>query len=262
MKGVQDMAKMGMLIDLRRCAGCAACVVACQLENNQKPGVSWSKLDIKEWGEEIGKSGRAYVPHACMHCEKPPCVDVCPTGASRKRDDGVVVVDYESCIACGYCMSACPYGARVLNSSKENYFGAYAPAPYEAYGTQREQVAEKCTFCYERYEQGLQPACVLNCPGKARFFGDLDDPESDVSKRIAQGDAVRIDETSFYYTPVAGMLETDLPFAAGAQSSGRTKAAPGIDPVAATVGVVAVAAVGVGVGVGVKKVKSKNKAEK
>ena len=92
------MTKWGMLIDLKRCAGCGACVVACQLQNNQSPGVSWVKLDTVEWGEAAGEAGRAYLPHACMHCENPECVSVCPTGASQKLDDGVVIVDYDACI--------------------------------------------------------------------------------------------------------------------------------------------------------------------
>ena len=158
-------------------------------------------------------------------------------------------------------MSACPYGARVLNEGKGNYFGEYAQAPYEAYGVQRSRVVEKCIFCRERAEEGLPVACVLNCPAHARFFGDLDDPESDVSKRIAQGDAVRVDETSFYYVPMNGMDESLLPTAAGGAYAESSKAAPGIDPVAATIGVAAVAAVGVGVGVGVKKSKDKAKAQ-
>ena len=256
------MTKWGMLVDLKRCAGCGACVVACQLENNQGPGVSWGKLDVVEWGEEPGSCGRAYLPHACMHCEEPECVAVCPTGASRKLDDGVVVVDYGACIACGSCITACPYGARAVNKGEGNHFGAAEQAPYEAYGVQREHVVEKCVFCHDRVEQGLKTACTLNCPAKARFFGDLDDPESDVSKRIAQGGAVRIDETSFYYVPANGMDESLLPFAAKAEYAAESsKAAPGIDPMAATAAVVAVAAVGAGVGVGVKKSRDKKRAE-
>ena len=158
------MTTWGMLIDLKRCAGCGACVVACQLQNNQSPGVSWVKLDTVEWGEEAGEAGRAYLPHACMHCDNPECVAVCPTGASQKLDDGVVVVEYDACIACGYCMSACPYGARVLNEGKGNYFGEYAQAPYEAYGTQ--DVEERHRHRYEVnnvYRDELEQSGMLLC---------------------------------------------------------------------------------------------------
>lgn len=209
------MAQYAMAIDLRRCAGCGACVVACQMENNQKPGVSWNHLDSCEWGTEVGASGRAYIPHACMQCDNPPCVEVCPTGASYKAEDGVTLVDYATCIACGACITACPYGARQLNDVEGNYFDAEEPAPYEAHGTQRANVVEKCTFCVERRADGKKPACVVNCPGRARYFGDLDDPESDVSQFLAaHPEAVRIDETALYYVPVEGMPEEALPFAA------------------------------------------------
>lgn len=207
------MAHWGMLVDLKRCAGCGACVVACQLENCQKPGISWNKLDVCEWGEKVGASGRAYVPHACMHCENAPCVEACPVGATIQRDDGVVVVDYDTCIGCQLCMSACPYDARVFNDVERNYFDATEKAPYEAYGTQRVNVVEKCTFCIGRVEEGLKTACVLNCPAGARYFGDLDDPESDISKRLAKGDAVRIDQTACYYVPVDDMPAEYLPSA-------------------------------------------------
>ena len=126
----EGMTRYGMAIDLRRCAGCGACVVACQMQNNQRPGVSWNNLDVYEWGTQAGESGRAYVPNACVQCEKPACVDACPTGASVRRDDGITVIDYEKCIACGLCLAACPYGARKLNRTSENMFGADVPAPY------------------------------------------------------------------------------------------------------------------------------------
>ena len=136
-----------------------------------------------------------------------------------RRDDGITVIDYEKCIACGLCLAACPYGARKLNRTSENMFGADVPAPYESYGVQRELVAEKCIFCEARLAEGKQPACVVNCPGRARYFGDLDDPESPVSKFIAGDEAVlRVDETSFYYRPVDGMPLDVLPSNALASS--------------------------------------------
>ncbi len=253
------MTKYGMAIDLRRCAGCGGYVVACQMQNNQKPGVSWVELDVCEWGTKVGESGRAYVPHACMHCENPACVEVCPTGASIQREDGIVVVDYEKCIACGYCMTECPYGARKLNNAEGNMFGSEVPMPYESYGVQRSLVAEKCIFCEGRLAEGKQPACAVNCPGRARYFGDLDDPESPVSKFIKANDATRIDNTSFYYMPVSGMPDDALPRAASAESTAGQKAAPGVDPAAIGVGVAAVAVAGVGVGVAVSKSKKGKK---
>ena len=157
------MTRYGMAIDLRRCAGCGACVVACQMQNNQRPGVSWNNLDVYEWGTQAGESGRAYVPNACVQCEKPACVDACPTGASVRRDDGITVIDYEKCIACGLCLAACPYGARKLNRTSENMFGADVPAPYESYGVQRELVAEKCIFCEARLAEGKQTTRRARC---------------------------------------------------------------------------------------------------
>ena len=159
------------------------------MQNNQRPGVSWNNLDVYEWGTQAGESGRAYVPNACVQCEKPACVDACPTGASVRRDDGITVIDYEKCIACGLCLAACPYGARKLNRTSENMFGADVPAPYESYGVQRELVAEKCIFCEARLAEGKQPACVVNCPGRARYFGDLDDPDSSAAKAVAAAGA-------------------------------------------------------------------------
>lgn len=249
------MARYGMAIDLRRCSGCGTCVVACQMQNNQRPGVSWNELDVCEWGVEVGESGRAYVPHACMQCDEPPCVEVCPTAASTRRDDGIVVVDYEACIACGFCMTACPYHARALNSTSKNMFDAAMPAPYESYGIQRDLVVEKCVFCEERLAEGRLPACVQNCPGRARYFGDLDDAESPVSQFVSANEPVRIDDTALYYLPVAGMPAGALPFAASSASVERSQAAPGIDPALLGVGAVAVAAIGAGAAVAAKRSK-------
>ena len=205
------MSRYAMAIDLRRCAGCGACVVACQMENNQKPGVSWNALDCCEWGDEPGQSGRCYVPHACMHCENAPCVEICPTGATYTREDGIVAVDYEKCISCQACVTACPYGARKVSAGTGWLFDAAEPAPYEAYGEQRGAVVEKCAFCAHRVDEGKKPACVVNCPGKARYFGDLDDPESDVSVFLAaHPECEQIGLSGLYYRAVDGMPEGSI----------------------------------------------------
>ena len=105
-----------------------------------------------------------YLPVSCQHCDNPECVSVCPTGASYKRDDGVVLVDHSKCIGCQYCVMACPYGVRAYDTGKDK------------------GVIEKCTMCAHLIDKGEKPACVKHCPGQARKFGDLDDPQSDVSK--------------------------------------------------------------------------------
>ena len=199
------MTRYGMAIDLRRCAGCGACVVACQMQNNQRPGVSWNNLDVYEWGTQAGESGRAYVPNACVQCEKPACVDACPTGASVRRDDGITVIDYEKCIACGLCLAACPYGARSADEGSSYAVEMQAADQVTApeygvdhgargkyrgtYGTVR-----KCTFCAHRIAEGEAPACCETCIGDARYFGDLNDPSSKVAQLAASPRAFRLRE--------------------------------------------------------------------
>ncbi|RDB67546.1 4Fe-4S dicluster domain-containing protein [Eggerthella sinensis] len=252
------MATMGMAIDLRRCAGCYACVVACQMHNNTKPGVAWGHVDAKEWGEDPDNR-RCYLPHACMHCEDAPCVKVCPTGASYVREDDIVMVDYDQCINCGSCLHACPFGARVQNDVEGNFFDTAEQAPYEAEGIQRTQVVEKCIFCAGRVDAGLQPACVQNCPGNARVFGDLDDPESPISAFLAKDGVVRVGNTHFCYRPVDGMPKDLLPHAevqAVANKGVDSKPAEAGIPLPAAIGAVAVAAAaGAGIGIGVKNAK-------
>lgn len=199
------MARYGMVIDLTRCSGCQTCVVACQMQHNTRPGVRWGSVDFVERGTWPG-GHRFALPHACMHCENAPCVGACPTGASAQREDGIVTVDYDACIACGACVGACPFGARRMSADDVRFFGADEPAPYEAYGTQRINVAEKCSFCVERVDAGEQPWCASVCPNAARIFGDLDDPESDAAKAVAAG-AEQVPGTSVYYVQGANRLD-------------------------------------------------------
>jgi tetrathionate reductase subunit B len=158
--------QFGMLIDLRKCIGCHACSVACKAEFDVPLGVNRSWVEYVEKGT-YPNVRRNFLPRLCNHCSKPQCVDVCPTGATWKRaEDGIVVIDPDICIGCKYCIQACPYDARFLN-------------PVTG-------VADKCDFCLHRVAQGLEPSCVNTCIGRARIFGDLNDPESEISKTIAK----------------------------------------------------------------------------
>lgn len=192
------MSKFGMVMDITRCSGCQTCVITCQMNNNQRPQVAWSAVETVEEGE-WPDGDRFALPHACMHCQDAPCVQVCPNGSSAIREDGIVTIDYETCIACGACVTACPYDARSINSNDKWYFDAEEPAPYEAYGTPHFGVAEKCTFCSERVDDGLLPCCVEACPNVARIFGDIDDPESEISTYISESGAEILEGTSVYY---------------------------------------------------------------
>jgi len=154
-----------MAIDPRACLNCEACMVACKAENGVPVGQSRNWVTETEQGSYPRVSVQIE-PGQCMQCENAPCVRVCPTGASFVDEDGIVLVDTDDCIGCRYCVEACPYDAR--------YF-------HEESGT-----VDKCTFCRHRIDAGLEPACVATCPTKVRIFGDLLDPESEVSKVLAQ----------------------------------------------------------------------------
>jgi len=153
--------RFGMVIDLRKCFGCHACSVACKSEFDVPLGYWKSWVMTSERGEYPAVQ-RNFVPVLCNHCDEPPCTDVCPTGATYKRDDGIVMQEDERCIGCGYCIQACPYKAKFKHPTGK--------------------VANKCDFCVDRVDQGLLPSCVNTCNARARIFGDLNDPESDISK--------------------------------------------------------------------------------
>ncbi len=200
------MARYGMVIDLKRCIGCHACTVACKAENSTKPGIFWNKVYDEESGE-YPSVRRIFIPRLCMHCENAPCIEACPTGASYRREDGIVLIDYDKCVGCKYCIEACPYGARYFSKEKAGYFGAgLTPTEEAGYREHKLGVTEKCNFCVDRVEQGQQPACVRACIGKARYFGDLSDPNSEVSQLIRSKHGFQLlkelgTEPSVYYLP-------------------------------------------------------------
>jgi len=183
--------RYGMVIDLKRCVGCYACQVACKAEHVTSPGIFWSRV-VKQESGKFPNVRLINLPLLCMHCENPLCVDVCPTGATSKRlEDGIVMVDPAKCMGCKACMAACPYGARYFCDEPREYFPGQGFTTFEERGREKHPVkgvVQKCDFCLStgRLEEGRDPACVEVCMTKARTFGDLDDPHSDVSRMVSQ----------------------------------------------------------------------------
>ncbi len=208
------MTHYAMAVDLDRCQGCRACVEACKVENNTPSAVFWMYVFRLEEGE-YPDTKISFLPRPCQHCHNPPCVKVCPTGARFHREDGIVLTDFDRCIGCRYCEVACPYGVNFFNwRDPKKAFADYkipmddpdlvavtggAIPPYKNPDHDRLQgkeqrrtsgsahykgVVEKCTFCVHRVDQGLLPACVDTCPVTALVFGDLEDPDSPVSRFI------------------------------------------------------------------------------
>jgi Fe-S-cluster-containing dehydrogenase component len=214
------MPRWGMVIDLDKCTACQACTVACQAENNVPfAGPDETVLGrSKHWQDvmtELGEESEypdfhvRFIPRPCMHCEDPPCVKVCPVGATYVDEDGIVRMNYQRCVGCRYCTTACPYTIRYFN-----WYAPVYPAGYDVYlnptvPVRPVGVVEKCTFCIHRLEQArreaaaqgreltdadlvLLPACNQACPASARYFGDLDDPESTVSRLAHNPRAFRL----------------------------------------------------------------------
>ncbi len=198
-----------MIIDTRKCVGCHACTIGCVAENKLPPGVVYRPVVTEERGE-FPRVAIDFLPRPCMQCEKPPCVPVCPVKATWRRADGITVIDYDKCIGCRYCLTACPYGARTSDFG-EYYVDAQAMdadsalpvlgpsalwehAPSHEYGKHWNRRghqspmgnARKCHFCLHRLEVGQLPMCVTTCIGRATYFGDASDPNSLVAELVAQ----------------------------------------------------------------------------
>jgi molybdopterin-containing oxidoreductase family iron-sulfur binding subunit len=181
-EGVSSKNRWGLLIDTTKCAtGCNDCVTACNTEN----GLSGKTgLQDSQWIRKVeltnNKTGATHsLPMMCQHCEHPPCVDVCPTGASFKRADGIVLVDRHICIGCRYCMMACPYKARSLVHEDLN-------DTQLAHMPRGKGCVESCTLCMHKVDRGDRTtACAEACPEKAIVFGDLNDPNCEIAQRLA-----------------------------------------------------------------------------
>jgi len=216
------VARWVMVMDLRRCVGCRACTVSCKAENDVSLGRFRTVIQENTWGE-FPATKKGFLPLMCNHCTgnkkdgNPPCIVACPqfpgkrakfitpegkkiryrTGGTYKRPDGIVLIDTEQCIGCGKCIDACPYGVRSFN-------------PFVKAGADpSKQAADKCTMCAHRVDKGVEPSCVNTCQGRARIFGDLNDPESEVSKLVKEhnlADSVLLPEKNtdphvFYIDP-------------------------------------------------------------
>lgn len=178
------MTRYAMVIDLNTCVGCNACMAACAMENQTPVWKNKWRTYVHE--KEIGTAEevrRRFFPRLCNHCSNPPCLTVCPTGATYQRADGIVMVDPERCMGCRACAMACPYDARYeatygdIKTGKEFYGELQRTSPS----------MDKCSFCAHRVEKGMKPACVETCVGSARMFGDLDNPADPVTRLVASG---------------------------------------------------------------------------
>ena len=210
------MTRYVMVADLNRCVGCQTCTAACKHTNATPPGVQWRKVLDVEVGE-YPDVDRIFMPVGCQHCAEPPCMEVCPSTATGKRDDGIVTIDYDICIGCAYCFVACPYQARYKVSKPSFAFGD-KPTENEAerFDEARINVAMKCNFCSDKVDSGKEkglipgsdpdatPACANACIAGALHFGDIEDEESNVSKLVDENPHFRMHEElgtdpGFYY---------------------------------------------------------------
>jgi len=187
-KGEISAKRYGMVIDLNRCVNCQSCVVACRMSHGTPPGIFLTRVLYTETGKYPKVRIRFY-PVLCNHCENAPCKDVCSTGAIHV-ESGIVLVDVEKCVGCGMCHEACPYNMITMlepEDLKKGYWGDGVLTPFEKekYAKLKARTPMKCDFCIDRVKEGRKPACVQACPSGARVFGDLNDPNSEVSTLLS-----------------------------------------------------------------------------
>ena len=187
-----------MAIDLKRCIGCHTCSVACK-SNNNLPNTKWYNRVETDGGKGMDTVAGTYpdnlhmsfVPIACQHCDNPACASVCPVGAITQREDGIIIQDADVCIGCQLCIAACPYEVRVFNEEEPQYVVDFPLGDWDA-PEHLAQKTEKCTFCSNRIDRDEMPACMEYCPASARFWGDIDDPESEVSKYVQGKETMKL----------------------------------------------------------------------
>jgi phenylacetyl-CoA:acceptor oxidoreductase subunit 1 len=238
--------RWGMVVDLTRCVRCYACIAACRIEHFLPIGMSWPRLMALETGGDNPTVSTYSV--RCNQCHDAPCVEVCPTGATQRREDGIVWVDQNMCVGCRYCVIACPYQNRTFLSKDkdkgffpDNDLTDFEKAGKELYAHQI-GTTEKCNFCMERIDAGLAkglkpgvdreatPACVNTCPARALTFGDLDDPDSEVSRLIRQRNGFQLhpeygtDPSIYFIDGKIGALYDGEPKSESARESAPTGA--------------------------------------
>ena len=183
--------KLAMAIDVGKCIGCKACVVACKSNNNLPNEVWWSRVDMNEGQDAEAATGTypdnlslGFVPTTCQHCDVAPCIEACPSGATQKLENGTVIIDPELCVGAQACIEACPYNVRVFLGSEPEYQTEFPlgdeDAPVHEMGK-----TGKCDFCAHRLARGAEPACMELCLARCRVWGDLEDPQSAISQFIA-----------------------------------------------------------------------------
>ena len=201
------MPRYGMVIDLNKCSNCEACITACKIENNVQivskenaemgRVMQWMKMLTTNYEGNYPEIRPISMPALCVQCDEPPCIKVCPVRATYKRDDGIVAQIYPQCIGCRYCMANCPYTAKVFNWYKDEQPVEYEKCYNTDVSVRPKGIVEKCTFCIHRLQKAKEKskaehrkmqeedyvtACTEVCPAHAIYFGDLDDPNSKVSK--------------------------------------------------------------------------------
>lgn len=210
------MSRWGMVIDLRKCVGCQTCTLACKVAHGLGPDITRCRVIEQESGTYPDVT-RVNISLRCMHCADAECVKACPTGATTVRDDGIVTVNTDECMGCRYCSLVCPYQARSFLGSEKGYFPEKLTEwEKKRYAEHQVGTVEKCDFCADRIDSGLReglnpgedndatPVCVTSCIGKALYFGDMDDPTSEVSMLVKKHSATVLKEElgtkpSIYY---------------------------------------------------------------